>query len=36
MQNATRYRKSREYTQIIMRTTQNANINIIKNHMLLI
>ena len=36
MQDAVRYRESREYTQIIIRATQNANMNVIKNHMLFI
>ena len=36
IQNAARYRELREYAQTIMRATQNANINVIKNHMLFI
>ena len=36
MQDTTRYRESREYTQIIIRAAQNADISVIKDHLLLI
>ena len=36
MQDATRHRESKEYTQIIMRVAQNTDIRIIKDYILLI